>query len=49
MKKPDLRLIVQGRTVFYADNYDAISAKIKELGLKEGEYTVEEHGGWGAG
>jgi len=41
-------IVVEGRILHTSNSLDEIAAKVRELGLKEGEYRVDEHGSWGA-
>ncbi len=41
-------IMVEGRQVYTSSSLSDIANKVQELGLKEGEYRIEEHGSWGA-
>ena len=41
-------IVVEGRILHTSNNLDEIATKVKELGLQEGQYRIEEHGSWGA-
>jgi len=45
---PYYMITVEGRILYTSNDLNEISTKVKELGLQEGEYRIEEHGSWGA-
>ena len=45
---PYYMIVVEGRILHTSNDLNEIADKVKQLALKEGEYKIEEHGGWGA-
>jgi hypothetical protein len=45
---PYYMIVVNGQILHTSNDLNEISDKVKQLGLQEGEYKIEEHGSWGA-
>ncbi len=41
-------LLVEGRVVYQTNDLDELQQQIDQRKLQPGEYTVQEHGSWGA-
>ena len=48
LMNPYYMITVEGRILHTSNDLNEIATKVKELGLQEGEYRIEEHGSWGA-
>jgi hypothetical protein len=41
-------LLVEGHVVYQTDDLDELQKQIDQRELRPGEYSVQEHGSWGA-
>jgi hypothetical protein len=41
-------LLIAGQAVYWTNNLDQMRQEIMSRQLQDGEYTIQEHGSWGA-